>query len=53
LTHPVLRTLLRLRLIIQTSLLGYICAKVPEVQEDSILADHFNGEDYGDSERTR
>jgi len=38
LTHPAIRTPLRLRLIIQTSLLGSYMRKVPEVQEDSILA---------------
>jgi len=36
LTLLVLRALIRLRLVIQTSV---IYAKVPEVQEDSILAD--------------
>jgi len=39
LTHHTTRALLRLRLIIQTSLLGSYMRKVREVQEESILAD--------------
>jgi len=36
LTHHAIRTILHLSLIIQTSLLGVSCAKVAEVQEESI-----------------
>jgi len=53
LTLLAIRALLRLRLYIQTSLPGsYICAKVPEVQEDTILANRVEKPKKRERERS-